>query len=66
MDALTIAAQSLGSPNVVVITREDLERVYAIMRRAGEEGFLTEEERLAWHLIELSSWTCPGAEKVSI
>lgn len=66
MDSLTFAAQSLGSPNVVVITQEDLDRIGAIMHRAGAEGFLTEEERLAISLIETSNWTCPGAEKASV
>lgn len=66
MDPLTQAAQSLGSSNVVVMTREDYERIYAIMVRAGEEGFITEEERLAVDLVEISPWTCDGAAKVTV
>lgn len=58
MDQLTQTAQSLGSPNVVVLTKEDLDRISLILYRAGEEGFLTEEERLAISLVEVCGWTC--------
>jgi len=66
LDQLTESALDLGSPNVVVMTREDLDRVLAVVYRAGEEGFLTEEERFAFELIRTREWTCPGAVKVSV
>lgn len=63
---LTFAAQSLGSPHVVVVTQSDWDVLHQLVMRAGLEDFLTEEERLRLSLIETSSWTCPGAVKASV
>lgn len=61
LDQISQTAQELGSPNVMVITLEDFERVWAIIQRAGEEGFLTEDERFALELVERFAFTCPAA-----
>lgn len=66
MDTLTGVAQSLGSPDVVVLTQDDYDALAALAWRATSEGFTTEEERLRLSLVWASSWQCPGARKVSV
>lgn len=66
MDPLTQSAQSLGSPEVVVMTRDDYDALEALVKRASTEDLLTEEERLRLSLVRTSAWTCDGARKVTV